>query len=523
MTVRGPVRRSTSTRARAYWRVPPRLRNLAVWRTVAEWCAAAFAIGLVAIRRWNQMGPDAPGIDQGHWLAFGHAYLGRGNPSLSHLYPITVMPPLVPLAMSTLTDILNPDLASRWLAVLSIVAVMAAGFGVVRRTAGPWAAIVLGIVLGASATVIEPSAWGGYPQNFALAGMIVVVFSGSDYLHTRSRTTLAVYLVSLLAVSLTHHAYFGVTAAAMIALVLLWLTSRPGWRHAGKTLIALVAGSLPALVVFAVVAGSLWSARYDPAVDASGSSLRGALAYGFPTTRAIWALLGVVGLAGLGLSFRMRSRPVERRTALALVAVSAVTFPLTGEARLLPPLVVGLMIGISLMVDVFSDHGARLLATGLAIGALLVALGILWPPSDRKADIAFSYYAVLNRSTVQTARFLDAAPGYGAAAVRTDARGWPVGWWLRGLTQRPLLVGSDAKWLGFPSERAEASTVQHLFDGELTADAAAALARASGVRFLVFNERDWLSWKGWDVNGSGPWIRVYDDGEHIVLAINGGS
>ena len=482
---------------------------------------AAVSFLFVVGHRWSQMGTNPSGIDQGHWLAFGRAYWGEGNSSLSDLFPISIMPPLIPTLMAAGTSLFGPETASRVLAVGSILAVMTATFLLTRRVAHQLVATAAAVLVGLSATIVEPAAWGGYPQNVALAAMIIAVYCASGYLSRPSGQSLLIYSLALFVVASSHHAYFGITSASVVVVCGLWSLARPGWGASKNRVAALVLASVPSLALFAFVAWSLVRAHYDPAIDASGSSLAGALRFAFPTVRWLWVVIGAVGFLGFTSHGFWRFNAVEWRSSLALVMVALLAFPLTGEARVLPPLVIGCTVSAGWVIRSLASQVSPYRATSAALAVALATVAVAWPSTDRKAQIAFDYYKVLDPSMVHAAQYLDSVPGSGKAAVRTDLRGWPVGWWFRGLTGRPVLVGSDARWLGFPKERTQAEAVNELFAVTASAEAVRQSALDQGIAMLVFRPRDWAGWRDWSFGDGEPLSVVYDDGEYMILAVRG--
>ncbi len=496
------------------------------WATVAvsgratAWVVAILALALVSTHRWNQLGPEPPGIDQGHWLAFGNAYWGQANSSLRSLFPITVMPPLVPSMMVGGDQLFGPETTSRILATGSIFAIMISSFFVMHKLVASTLATAVAVLIGMSATFIEPAAWGGYPQNFAIAAMLIACYYQSAFLSQPSRKNASTYSVAMFIVAILHHAYFGFTLLTAGVILILWMLMRPGWSVVKQRICVVSVGAGPGAVVFGVVVLSMLIAHYDPAVDASGSSVIGALKYAFPTSRWVWLTFGAVGSVGLVLGHKTPNFGAQWRVAVSLVFVSAVAFSLTGEARLLPPLVIGLGIGVSVLFGSLAERGDRVFWTGVGTVFVLMIASFAWRSTDTKAQIAFDYYSVLTPSMRHTAEFLNSAPGTGQAAIRTDVRGWPVGWWFRGLSSRPVLVGAEAQWLGFPAERNQAAAVKRIFEEKSSPEAVRQLALEAGVDLLVYRPRDWAGWREWPTDENSVLRKIYDDGEYVVLAVS---
>jgi hypothetical protein len=519
-SVAGPAtrRRAASRGASAL-----RLRALSLLRLdLSQWALRALtfvSFALVAVRRWWQMGDYPSGLDQGHWLAFGRAYWGHGNSSLTDLVPFSAMPPVVPTLMAGGTALFGAEITSRALATGSLLAVMLATFVLTRSVAHPLVATAIAVLVGTSATVVEPAAWGGYPQNLALSVMVVALLLVSRYLSEPSFRLLVGYGLACLGVAATHHAYFAIGMTAVAAVVITWASARPGWSPSRRRIGAVILASVPGGALFGGVALSLLSAHYSPAIDASGSPIVVSLEFAFPTVRWLWIAVGLIGAAALVARGFRSEHASEWRVAFVLVVVAVAGFTITGEPRMLPPLVVGAATGLAWALHALGRRVATAAETTTALAAALIVLGLAWPSTDQKAQIAFNYYRVLSPSLLEAARFIDSDPVPGSAAVRTDARGWPVGWWFRGLTDRPVLVGSDEKWLGFEEEQRQAVLVNRLFNDSSSPEEVRSRAVEAGIDLLVFRPRDMIKWEGWSFDHGDPLVRVYDDGEYLVLAV----
>ncbi|HEU5434372.1 MAG TPA: hypothetical protein VFU81_22050, partial [Thermomicrobiales bacterium] len=203
----------------------------------------------------------------------------------------------------------------------------------------------------------------------------------------------------------------------------------------------------------------------------------------------------------------------------ALIVVPGVLFLAFPEARLMPPILSGGMLaslhGLARLDSRWSPPriGAQMLASALM-------LAIVVPAGDVVARQYFAYYRTLDRSLVDAAAVVQRQDGDGQVAVRADVRGWPIGWWLEGLTTARIAAGSDARWLGFPEERAAAALAGEFFDRRLTGEQLRALSQQTGVRLLVVREREWIGWQRWLAEPWPPVTVLFDDGETLVLRID---
>jgi hypothetical protein len=100
-----------------------------------------------------------------------------------------------------------------------------------------------------------------------------------------------------------------------------------------------------------------------------------------------------------------------------------------------------------------------------------------------------------------------------------DRRGWPIGWWFEALQERPVIVGSDTRWLAFPEERANADAAAALFDGSLSPADFSERVRIIDARFLVIPKWEWIGWERWLATPAFPVTVVYDDDRYLVLRV----
>ena len=203
-----------------------------------------------------------------------------------------------------------------------------------------------------------------------------------------------------------------------------------------------------------------------------------ALLYATREAPAVWIAL-LAGGSGCLLADRRRFGPLGAVCA-ALMVAPGVLFLAFPEARLLPPILCGALLaslrGLSRLDPPSSRKSVR---RPMLLSALLLAIFV--PAGDSAARDYFAYYRTLDQSLVDAAAAVERQPGDGQVVVRADVRGWPIGWWFEGLTTARIAVGSDARWLAFPDERAAAALASEFFDQRLTGRRARALARRTGV------------------------------------------
>lgn len=472
---------------------------------------------VLVIRRWYQLGSYPPGVDEGHWLAIGRSYLGQDS-DVSRLFSPFVMPPGVPVLLNVLARAIGPFEASRAIAAASIGSVMGAVFFVGARYSGAWLAGASAALIGFSILVIDPSAWGGYPQNFALGGLVLSVYFLGEFLSCRHRAT--GLLLSTLGVSLAHHALYGVLIAASVGVGLLWLLEERPTRPRLRRLGIASACFVPSGIVFGIVVVSLERSGYTPAVNAGQSTLTGTLQYIAPDPRLWWSVVATVGVLSLVGTLPRRTSS-QWKAALSLTVTGGTAFLVTVEPRFLSAVAAGLALAVALGTGDLARRksSSAVWNKALAYASIAFLVFVLAPSSDSRAGAAYAWFATVDGSYADAARWIESQPGDGAVAMRTDNRAWPVGWWMRGLTSRTVFVGSDERWLGFPSEVEDAAFVADLFADGRSQQEIVRRAETRGIAFLVFRSDQWLGWESWELPGQGM-TAVYANDRYMVIGIN---
>ena len=462
---------------------------------------------VITLQRMMQMGPWPSGLDGGEWLAIGRGLLGGVGRSTEGAYA-----PLVPITVASLARMIGEVDAVRAMAAGSLVAVLLAVALVCTRGERLWIGPVAVVIVGSSATVSEPLAFGGYPQNVALAGTVLAVAGTAGWLATEQRPWLIAAAVGGITAALSHHLY-GMVAVVGMAMVtgLQVIADRRVPRERWVVAVVVIASSvgclLPTLLAFR-------HAGYAPPLSAGSTTRLEAWAYGMREAPWVWVVLVsaavVVTIRGArgGSSWRTRAGAVMAMGGLA-------GFAFTTEVRVLPLVVLGTVL---------------ILAEGLAVlevprypmvlpAAVIVCAWWISIAGTREAKGFFAFYQTLDGSMLAAAEVIDKETFPGAVAAQADARQWPVGWWYEGLTTTPIVVGSNPRWLGFPDERVRADVAAHLFDGSLTSDALRSAATEAGVGGFVIRKWDWIGWQRW-LDAENPAVEVvFDDNEIVALRL----
>jgi len=466
-------------------------------------------VAALVLRRAWLLGPFPPGLDGGQWLAIGRGLLAGEGRSTPGAYA-----PLVPVATASLAEIVGSVDAVRLVALGSYALVVATIAVVVGAAFGGFVGAATAAAMGSSGALNEPLAFGGYPQQVALAALVVAGWAAARQCWTEGRANLAVVALGLVIAALAHHVYYPLALAVVAAVCGLAAVGRaPGARRNVPRLAALaVASTLLALPTFAAFS----RLGYSPPLEAVGLSIGDAWRYGTREAPILWLGVVTAGVAGsLGSLVTRPSAPAA--LALALLAVGGASFALSAEPRLLPLLLLGGLLGLPLGLAGlarFTKRGtARRLVT--AVPALLALL--LASPGDRATRDYLGFYRVLEPSLVSAANRIEelGLP----VAVRADRRGWPLGWWLEGLTTVPVAVGSDPRWLGFPDEQRTAADAVELFDGSLSPAELRSRADRLGVELLLVRKWEWIGWERWLAAEEPAVEPLFDDGDTLLLRV----
>jgi hypothetical protein len=310
-----------------------------------------------------------------------------------------------------------------------------------------------------------------------------------------------------------HHVYFPLFALAILVAMGLWRSDRSA-RICGTRILALAIALTPAFATFAIIACTMMRAGYAAPLPASARSSFDAWAYGTRESPALWLLILLAGIVSLAGEWRAPAT-VPWLLSASLLLSAGPLFLLTGQPRLLPPIIISAGLAAGLGARRVSAFGSRtrvatLLAT-VAVAATLLTM------ADRASARFADFYRVVDPSLVRAASAIDADGEHGAVAVRMDRRGWPIGWWFEALSNRPVIVGSDQQWLAFPDEWEHARLAEALFDGGMDADAFRRRVTAAGVRYLVIPKWDWIGWERWIHAPNFPVSTVYDDDQYLVF------
>lgn len=490
-------------------------------RTVWGWMVAIAVrlgpvalFGLIAVRRWQQFDGFVSGCDPGNWFAFGRRMFGDGGKSTAGAYP-----PLVPTLLFVGQRIADLMIVAQLVALGSLIAIIAATYFVARQGTNRWFALATAMTVGLASIFGNTMAFGGYPQNYALALGLLAAFAFARYLETAALRHLVAAAVALAGSAISHHMYFAIACAFIAVIWGIWLTTRPSWGAVlRRTLGALFIGAC-GIACFAPTFLMLKQDSYGAPINVGRGTYLDSISLGVREAPSLWIAVFTTGLLFLGISHKDRFTALWKvQTALLIVPLAL--FVVTREPRLIPPILVGasLATGSALHALWQESRGTAWVGIPLLLAAIVPVL--LWPLSDVRAREDIAYYRVADQSLIRTADWLNAHPTNGLVVIRQNGQGWPVGWWFEGLTHATIAVGSNTKYLAFPGERDHANLANQFFDQTRTAGQVRQFATETGVAYLVFKKWEWIGWQSWHAENDPALKVVFDDGEYMIVATN---
>lgn len=507
MTTLGDLRKA---RLRAVAVAPTRDMTWAArLRTVLLPAAILFVVfGVLAAHAVHNIGAYVTGNDPGNWLAAGRAmWETPGDASFAR--------PLVPLLAQLLALAVGPHDALRAVAVVSALSIPAAVFLVSRTEGLLLLAALAALVVGLARPVAEAVAFGGYPQNIALAGTVLAAWLTARMLEgppARARW----FTAALVVVALAHHIFYvlALLACGLVVAIRLLDANRDAVLVRAQGLVLPVAVSL---IVFAPTAATMTYRGYEPTPGIEPMGLESALAYTFGDARPFYMTVILFGILG-GATLRLRG--VALQTGAALFVVAGAAFVFSSEPRLLAMLFIGAVICAAGALGVLVRTAPRVWVRGLALVAVSAgALGFAGAAFETNATV-FEYYRTFDADLAETVEAVDSHPAAGAVAVAPGRDGWPIGWWFEGLGDRDVVTGSDSGWLAFPGEREQANLVADLTAETVSADAAER-ALAEGIALLVADTGIWTGWRTWLSEPSPAVELAFANDRYVVLRFTG--
>jgi hypothetical protein len=502
------------------------------WRGhVADAVFIAF-LGTIAVLRWQVINslPEPSGVDGGNWLAFGHALLGSHSRSSS-----IMVPPLVPLLAVGLEAVFGPLQGIEVLALAASLAPAAGTYVLLRRYLGARALLLAGL-LAPAATTGEAAAWGGYPQLIGL-GLLPLILWAVDHFVSQRRLRWAWATSILLFLTLITSDLIGAASVAIALVFLLLRTSlvdkseRPSRRLVSLGFLIV---ALPSLALTPIYLALSTGVFHNEATKGSNqhinvTNLLPTMDNLFKENIRFWYLVLLLALVSPLVLLVRRGRPLAA-AATAVLIPTAGALLLLRELRVLflLPLAIALGLGAIWRLPATSH---RPMFGGLdkgLIAGMSLALALESGLGIRVFQQQVQWYSALSPELITGLRQLDAvAPRDAVLAVSPAANpshqdGWPMGWWVEGLLDRPTYYASNLEWLNFADERSRASLANEMFSQSQGVSGAIRLARKNHISYLVV-ATGWTGYRLWVSTGGlleGTRIVINSD-TILVISTNG--
>lgn len=445
----------------------------------------------VFIYRWALWAGDTapPGSDGGAWLSFGQELFGREVKADPGTYP-----PVVPLLLKGIRPFLDPLPAVKVIGLASSVAAGVPMFLLCRVAVNRWLAVLFAVAFVLADYQVEILAFGGYPQLFGTAFLLLSLYYLTKGISTGGRGSLLLSaIMGALAVgSSTRLAYQMVLVPAIYLAVYIYHT-----RFISRTLVGRVglwAATLAAISV--VFLPFYW--EYMRLLDSNITNPHDFNLFRFfldfqdwrQETR-IWLVVALVALPVAWTAVALRWRAPGAPEAVPLIAGPLIGLLTIGEVREFQVLQAGLVLSLAVALglvwerrEVVTRRNAR---SALALSALLF-LAIVAGFGHKRAVAAFDWYRVVDAPVLEALDWLRLEADPGALVVANQApRGGIYGWWVEGYAGHPTYNAADPKWFIFKQEKVSTAVAARLLSVSVTALDAAEIVDTHKVRYLFLD------------------------------------
>jgi len=464
------------------------------WSRVAPDVLFAVVALHLAVSRYDVLTDrQAPAtVDAGNWFAFGNAVLGHSSRSGSIVYP-----PVVPLLLVGLSRIVGVIAAVGLVGAVSATLPAVSVYAVLRTAHLRWVAVALASLLGASASVGEAAAWGGFPQLIGLAAVVVFLVSLDRVLQAPAwRSALVAGSLWTLILATSHFVaiFAALAAAATGALALAAVQSdRQGWvRDRVPKLLVLVLPVVAVMPLYAPLLGAITANKSnDAAVDTVGfSNLFDTVAYTFRDAPVVWRLLMLCAVCAPLATWERWRRPEWRLHVaglLALVTAVAITHQVRFMAFL--PLVTVSGVALWVIAGAMTPPAPARWFRGPMAAVAAIVLVVQATSASHLFVAQREFYGVVDPSTFAGLEWTRRhTPTTTTLAVPSVDQA-PLGWWVEGYDRRPTFYGSPLQWLSFPDELRRARIANSILTPTFPDEASLSAARRAGIDLVLVPKR----------------------------------
>lgn len=457
---------------------------------VVIFVAVSAALGVLRFLEMRSAGAPAT-VDSGNWIAWGDALFGQPSELEALGYP-----PLVPALTKVSVWLFGLTDGIAVLGALTSLAPGAGVFVVLRRFRPGFSSATLALLVAASSSVGEATAWGGFPQLISFGALPLWLVALAAFLTDPSPRTGRRAGLWLMAVAATSHFTLLVACTSGAGLFLAnlpQLRGGPALRSAVLRNAAWV--FVPSLwlvpTYVSLTTGILGNPDDSTALTKlSWAHLDDSIEFLYREAPWLWRLLFAAAAVGAlvvirrGLAFGISALPLGLTIGLAAAIV------LTREERylaLLPVLAV-LWLGLTLAALEGSVRwrGALPVLTALLVvcTAMQVQRGVEFFDEQR------SYYTVMTPSLVEALDYIrDTTPADAIIATPSLGPDHPFGWWVEPVSGRRTIYGSPLRWLIFEDDVERAKIGNSIFSPDFPNADTLDIARSAGVDYLLVPRR----------------------------------
>ena len=478
-----------------------------------ELCSGLALLAFLAFSTSAHLGRFPTGNDPANWIVDAQdvkAWLALETGPVAR--------PLVPALVGLLNTVVDPLESARLVGITSLLAVAGGVYLAARRCAPFPLALLAAVVAGASRAVNETVAFGGYPQNFGLAGITLALAFLPSVLPNPDRTGSMLLVVGLVVAATSHHLYFGLgTVIYALTFIALWPQgTAPGIRAGLAALGAGFVAATPTLYVFV-------REGYAPSGLQSAISVKASFDYMFGEQRLLYIPMFSLSLLYSSLVLlgpRVRPRAVPFAVALAVLLPM---FGWSAEPRLLPfMLVAATVTAAAAIYELLSRSSFRPAARFATYAILTLAVLSFTQSSSQTNSNVYGFYRVYDEDLGRVLEYVAERDEQGTVAVAAGHDGWPLGWWAEATSDGPVLTGANAIWLGFPAERTEAAVVGALTDPGTPPTEVRAIVAEHDISLVVADRRFWSGYSAWASGTGRSFDIVLMRGPYVVLSAPAG-
>lgn len=452
--------------------------------------------------RWVALSQEAapPGSDGGNWLAFGAELFDDEVKAASAVYP-----PAFPAMVQGFVLVMSPLYA---LKVLSLMGAAFVGIGayLFLRTAVPLGlAGLLAVALTVSDYQTKVLAWGGYPQLFGAAFLLVSVFLFLKGLHEGKAQFFA---GAALFMGLTFATHLLATIQLVLAITVAVTVYFYGWNRylardvlkerARMALRWLGVAVLLALATFPFYWRmiGLWDGVPSNPQDFNLTDFFAEIG-SWHTGTYLWLAAAVVSAPVTAWVVMSRQRMLLADGATAIGVAALVGLVAESEVRSAHLLEIGLVLSMGVVCatmmsgrvpwKAFLDHQWTRYSAGVLVVVFIA--GILYF-GEQRSQSAFDWYRVVDEPALEALDWIrDHGSSNDKVVANETPRGGIYGWWIEGYAGLPTFFAVDPRWLSFRDEKKQASVAAHLLAPGTAPSVRRNLAESNGIKLLLLDKR----------------------------------